>query len=141
MDLNKIFSMFNDVNSKDTDEVNLLVDFSDHPLYWIGGFNKIINNYVFFTQYITKNFNNIPPELNQEEIDIVGITLLFNRSWEYIRRLNLDNSFHIDCLKIKSSESLNNSLEAAIFFFEKIEEYEKCAFLKSIQDKVKDFLI
>jgi hypothetical protein len=141
MDLNKIFSMFNDDNSKDTDEVNLLVDFSDHPLYWIGGFNKIINNYVFFTQYITKNFNNIPPELNQEEIDIVGITLLFNRSWEYIRRLNLDNSFHIDCLKIKSSESLNNSLEAAIFFFEKIEEYEKCAFLKSIQDKVKDFLI
>ncbi len=133
--------MFNDDNSKDTDEVNLLVDFSDHPLYWIGGFNKIINNYVFFTQYITKNFNNIPPELNQEEIDIVGITLLFNRSWEYIRRLNLDNSFHIDCLKIKSSESLNNSLEAAIFFFEKIEEYEKCAFLKSIQDKVKDFLI
>jgi hypothetical protein len=141
MDLNKIFSMFNDDNSKDTDEVNLLVDFSDHPLYWIGGFNKIINNYVFFTQYITKNFNNITPELNQEEIDIVGITLLFNRSWEYIRRLNLDNSFHIDCLKIKSSESLNNSLEAAIFFFEKIEEYEKCAFLKSIQDKVKDFLI
>jgi hypothetical protein len=141
MDLNKIFSMFNDDNSKDTDEVNLLVDFSDHPLYWIGGFNKIINNYVFFTQYITKNFNNIPPELNQEEIDIVGITLLFNRSWEYIRRLNLDNPFHIDCLKIKSSESLNNSLEAAIFFFEKIEEYEKCAFLKSIQDKVKDFLI
>jgi hypothetical protein len=141
MDLNKIFSMFDDVDSKDTDEVNLLVDFSDHPLYWIGGFNKIINNYVFFTQYITKNFNNIPPELNQEEIDIVGITLLFNRSWEYIRRLNLDNPFHIDCLKIKSSESLNNSLEAAIFFFEKIEEYEKCAFLKSIQDKVKDFLI
>jgi hypothetical protein len=45
MDLNKIFSMFNDDNSKDTDEVNLLVDFSDHPLYWIGGFNKIINNY------------------------------------------------------------------------------------------------
>jgi hypothetical protein len=141
MDLNKIFSMFDDGDSKDTDEVSLLVDFSDHPLYWISGFNKIINNYVFFTQYIIKNFNNISPELNQEEIDTIGVTLLFNRSWEYIKRLNLDNPFHIDCLKIKSSESLNDSLEAAILFFEKIEEYEKCAFLKNIQDKVKDFLI
>ncbi len=133
--------MFDDGDSKDTDEVSLLVDFSDHPLYWISGFNKIINNYVFFTQYIAKNFNNISPELNQEEIDTIGVTLLFNRSWEYIKRLNLDNPFHIDCLKIKSSESLNDSLEAAILFFEKIEEYEKCAFLKNIQDKVKDFLI
>ena len=133
--------MFDDGDSKDTDEVSLLVDFSDHPLYWISGFNKIINNYVFFTQYITKNFNNISPELNQEEIDTIGVTLLFNRSWEYIKRLNLDNPFHIDCLKIKSTESLNDSLEAAILFFEKIEEYEKCAFLKNIQDKVKDFLI
>jgi hypothetical protein len=141
MDLNKIFSMFDDGDSKDTDEVSLLVDFSDHPLYWISGFNKIINNYVFFTQYIAKNFNNISPELNQEEIDTIGVTLLFNRSWEYIKRLNLDNPFHIDCLKIKSTESLNDSLEAAILFFEKIEEYEKCAFLKNIQDKVKDFLI
>ena len=141
MDLNKIFSMFDEGDSKDTDEVSLLVDFSDHPLYWISGFNKIINNYVFFTQYIAKNFNNISPELNQEEIDTIGVTLLFNRSWEYIKRLNLDNPFHIDCLKIKSTESLNDSLEAAILFFEKIEEYEKCAFLKNIQDKVKDFLI
>jgi hypothetical protein len=141
MDLNKIFGMFDDGDSKDTDEVSLLVDFSDHPLYWISGFNKIINNYVFFTQYIAKNFNNISPELNQEEIDTIGVTLLFNRSWEYIKRLNLDNPFHVDCLKIKSSESLNDSLEAAILFFEKIEEYEKCAFLKNIQDKVKDFLI
>jgi hypothetical protein len=141
MDLNKIFSMFDDGDSKDTDEVSLLVDFSEHPLYWIGGFNKVINNYVFFTQYITKNFNNIPPELNQEEMDAVGITLLFNRAWEYIKKLNLDNTFHVECLKIKASEPLNNSLSAAIIFFEKIEEYEKCAFLKKIQDKVKDFLI
>ena len=141
MDLNKIFSMFDDDNSKDTDEVNLLVDFSDHPLYWIGGFNKIINNYIFFTHYITKNFNNIPPELNQEEIDMVGITLLFNRAWEYIKKLNLNNTFHVECLKIKSSDSLNNSLGVAIVFFEKMEEYEKCTLLKGIQDKVKEFLI
>lgn len=132
--------MFDDNDSKDTDEVSLLVDFSEHPLYWIGGFNKIINNYIFFTQYIVRNFNNVPPELSKDEIDIVGITLLFNRSWEYIKKLNLDNPFHVDCLKIKSTESLDNSLNAAIIFFEKVEEYEKCAFLKKIQDKVKDFL-
>ena len=74
-------------------------------------------------------------------MDMVGTTLLFNRAWEYIKKLNLNNTFHVECLKIKSSDSLNNSLGVAIVFFEKMEEYEKCALLKGIQDKVKEFLI
>ena len=45
MDLNKIFDSFNQSN-KDDDN-NLLVDFSDHPLFWIGGFNKLITNHLF----------------------------------------------------------------------------------------------
>jgi len=50
INLNKIFDAFDKSNvSKDTDDLSLLVDFSEHPLYWIGYFNKVINNYVFFT--------------------------------------------------------------------------------------------
>ena len=60
MDLNKIFDSF-DQSNKDDDN-NLLIDFSDHPLFWIGGFNKLIANHLFFKKYTAKVFKNISPE-------------------------------------------------------------------------------
>lgn len=141
MDFNKIFDVFdqND-DQKETDDVSLLVDFSEHPLYWIGGFNKLIANHLFFKKYTTKMFKNMSPDSDIETLERAGEYLMFNRAWEYIKDLNVYNSFHMECLKTKSDDVLYNSLEAAIRFFEDLEEYEKCALLKEIQDKVKEFL-
>jgi hypothetical protein len=50
MNLNKIFDLF-DKEYNANDESSLLVDFSEHPLFWIGGFNKLISNHLFFKQY------------------------------------------------------------------------------------------
>ena len=72
INLNKIFDAFDKSNvSKDTDDLSLLVDFSEHPLYWIGYFNKVINNYVFFTQYMTKN-------IKKTSLDVRFSLLSFN---------------------------------------------------------------
>lgn len=141
MDFNKIFDVFdqND-DQKETDDVSLLVDFSEHPLYWIGGFNKLIANHLFFKKYTAKMFKNMSPDGDIETLERAGEYLMFNRAWEYIKDLNVYNSFHMECLKTKSDDVLYNSLEAAIRFFEDLEEYEKCALLKEIQDKVKEFL-
>lgn len=141
MDFNKIFDVFdqND-DQKETDDVSLLVDFSEHPLYWIGGFNKLITNHLFFKKYTAKMFKNMSPDGDIETLERAGEYLMFNRAWEYIKDLNVYNSFHMECLKTKSDDVLYNSLEAAIRFFEDLEEYEKCALLKEIQDKVKEFL-
>lgn len=137
MDINKIFNLFDEGNfSKDaTDDVSLLIDFSEHPLYWIGGFGKLVNNYIYFSQHLIEK-----PNIDKDKLEISDI-LLYNKAWEYIRKLNVNNLIHLDCLKVKSNESLYNALEATLKFFEKYEEYEKCAFLKQIQEKVKDFLI
>ena len=62
MDLDRIFNLFNNENSSSDDESSLLVDFSEHPLYWIGGFNKIISNHLFFKNY-TVNINKLPRNL------------------------------------------------------------------------------
>ena len=141
MDFNKIFDVFdqND-DQKETDDVSLLVDFSEHPLYWIGGFNKLIANHLFFKKYTAKMFKNMSPDGDIETLERAGEYLMFNRAWDYIKDLNVYNSFHMECLKTKSDDVLYNSLEAAIRFFEDLEEYEKCALLKEIQDKVKEFL-
>ena len=139
MDVNKIFDNFKD-NSSESDDTDLLVDFSNHPLYWIGCFVKIIHNHTFFTQHIVKNFNKISPDVMPEDLEKVGETLLYNRAWEQIKNINMNNLFHIECIKFKASPALINSLSEAIKYFESIEEYEKCILLQNILNKTKEFL-
>ena len=139
MDLNRIFNTF-DKEYNTNDETSLLVDFSEHPLFWIGGFNKIINNHLFFKQYTIKTFKNISPDINIEELEKAGEELMFRKAWNYIKSINLDKTFHVECIKLKADEQFMDNLQTSVLFFEAFEEYEKCALLKGIQDKVKEFL-
>lgn len=145
MNFNNIFDAFQQSDDQQpddpqSDEANLLIDFSEHPLYWISGFNKIISNNLFFKMYTVKMFKNVPPDSNLEALENTGEHLMFDKAWDYIKNLNVNNQLHMDCLKIKSNEALLNSLEATLKFFENIEEYEKCILLKELQNKVKDFI-
>lgn len=140
MNLDSIFNLFSDDDFQQ-DETSLLVDFSEHPLFWIGGFNKLIRNHLFFKQYTIKTFKNISPDLEIDDVEKAGEHLMFEKAWGYIKDLNVENPFHIDCIKTKSSEEFLSNLKLTISFFEKLEEYEKCANMKKIEDKVKEFLI
>jgi len=139
MDLNRIFDLF-DKEYSANDESSLLVDFSEHPLFWISGFNKLINNHLFFKQYTVKTFKNISPDINIEELEKAGEELMFRKAWDYIKSINLDKTFHVECLKLKTDEQFIENLQIAISFFEAFEEYEKCALLKHIESKIKEFL-
>ena len=89
INLNKIFDAFDKSNvSKDTDDLSLLVDFSEHPLYWIGYFNKVINNYVFFTQYMTKNIKKTSLDVDIENIKKLSEVIIYNKAWNYIKNIN-----------------------------------------------------
>ena len=138
MDINKLFSSFEDDSINDDDI--LLVDFSEHPLYWISGFVKVINNYTFFTKLNKKNFSKIDPSIKIEEIEKISDSLLYDKAWEYIKSLKINNLFHVECIKLKADENFLHSLTSSIKHFENLEEYEKCAFLKDVESKVKDFL-
>jgi hypothetical protein len=46
----------------------------------------------------------------------------------------------VECIKLKADEQFMDNLQTSVLFFEALEEYEKCALLKGIQDKVKEFL-
>jgi hypothetical protein len=137
MNINNIFQFFNE-DYREDDETEMLIDFSEHPLFWIGGFNKIISNHVFFNQYTSKLFKNISPELNIEEIEKAGEYLMFEKAWGYIKNIDLNNSFHIECIGKKVSTEFLLNLNVAIIFYEVLEEYEKCALLKNIENKIKE---
>ena len=60
---------------------------------------------------------------------------------EELKNIKIENPFHVECIKLKADEKLIVALEISIIHFEKLEEYEKCALLKDVNVKVKDFLI
>jgi hypothetical protein len=138
MNINSIFNLFNE-QSQD-DETSLLIDFSEHPFYWIGGFNKIIANHSYFKQHAVKMFKNVSPSLDEDEVEQAGNHIMFEKAWGYIKDIKLDNQFHIGCLREKSSYIFCKNLEYAVQHFEQFEEYEKCALLKGIELKVKESL-
>lgn len=141
MDLNKIFNLFNNEDDQSiNDDTLLLVDFSEHPLFWISGFNKILDNHLFFKKYTVKTFKNISPDVDIDALEQAGERLMFEKAWNYIKDIDLNKPFHVECIKNKASKSFIDNLQATILFFEDLEEYEKCALLKHIEDKVKEFL-
>jgi hypothetical protein len=137
MNINNIFRAFND--DFEDEETEMLIDFSEHPFYWIGGFNKIIGNHAFFSKYTSKVFKNISPELNIDEVEKAGEHLMFDKAWDYIKNIKLDNPFHVECIGKKASSEFIYNLNIAIAFYEPLEEYEKCALLKNIENKIKEF--
>ena len=140
MNLKNIFDAFNSENFQNDDETSLLMDFSEHPLFWISGFNKIIDNHLFFKQYTVKTFKNISPDVNIDELEKAGEELMFRKAWDYIKSINLNKSLHMDCIKTKASRDFIYNLQISIQFFEALEEYEKCAHMKDIQNKIEEFL-
>ena len=138
MDLNHIFSLFDD--QQNYDETSLLIDFSEHPLFWVSGFNKLLNNHLFFKKYTVKTFKHISPDVNIEELEKAGEELMFRKAWDYIKNIDLNKALHIDVIKSKSNIEFIEHLVLTINFYEVLEEYEKCAHLKAIQNKVEEFL-
>jgi len=137
MDINRIFDLFN--KEQPDDETSLLVDFSEHPLYWISGFNKVVNNHLFFKQFTAKMLEEISSEIDVKEVEDASEAIMFEQAWNYIKSFKVDNPFHLECLRTKISKDLENNLIYAIKYFEGLEEYEKCALLKNIEIKVKEF--
>ena len=63
----------------------------------------------------------------------------FNRAWNYIKKIDTNNIEHCDAIEKLSDEYLDTALELGIHYYEPVEDYEKCAHLKKILDKSKEF--
>ena len=128
----KIFSLFDSPNTMDVHE-----DFMDSPYAKIGMFNKIILNNTVFFQKLKYFFNKNQKAYNEENVNSYALFVTFNRAFFYINQVDIDNNTHIDALMCYNPEQLIYNLDQSILYFEKNEEYEKCAHLF----KIKDFLI
>lgn len=137
MDLNRFFSFLN--NKGDQTEENLDT-FKKTPLFKIGMFVKLIINGLSFKKQVIMFFENSDGNLDMKDVDLMGEFMMYNRAWYWISQVDLTEEEWVDGLKSSSNDELITALKLSIDYFEEEEEFEKCAFLKKIQDFVENYL-
>ena len=141
MDINKIFDLFDnkepDSQKEKAQQVDVLVDYKNHPLFWVGMFKKLIQNHQTFNDQLLKFFDKLDEELSTVDVDKAGEFLVFNRAYDYIQKVDPDNLVTQEALFRFADIHLSVALELSINYFQEHEEYEKCAHLKKILEFVK----
>ena len=130
MDINKIFEFFK--SEDETNETTQIV--LEGPVLWIGMFKKLISNYEAFIQQIIVFFKSSNQDLDTDDIERASSYMVYTRAYDNISQLDVNNQTHLEALKFYSDGYFKVALGASIKYFEGIEEYEKCAVLKTIQD-------
>jgi hypothetical protein len=134
MNINKIFSLFK--SPEEPEETISQIDLSDSPVIWIGMFKRLIINYETFAKQLIKFLGDANPDLNVIEIERISGYMVYDKAYNHLFKLNITNQTHLDCIKLYSDDVFKKTLDAALIYFEGVEEYERCIFLKQIQDIV-----
>ena len=111
-----------------------LEDFKKSPYFKLGMFVKMVKNGLHFKRQIVSFFSKSEPELNINGLDDAGDFMMYNRAWFWISQCKIRSKIWKEALKEYNSEDLVMALKSSIQYFEELEEYERCAFLKKIQD-------
>lgn len=140
IDKNKLFHLFDDSPDQETvSEVRTsLNDFIKSPFAKIGMFTKLILNHFVFHQKLQKFLEKEEPTYNVKSTREAADYTIFNRSWIYIKQIDVDDPDHIEAMLNFNPKIFNKALQNALWYFEAQEEYEKCAHLHKIQKLVKE---
>jgi hypothetical protein len=134
--INDIFGLFGD-NQPQPQEIH--IDFMETPEARIGMFVKLIQNNIVFNQKLKQFFKKVDKEFDEETTQKSSEFTVFNRSWYYIKDIDIDDEKHLYADIEQDTLYLLNALKLSILFFENLEEYEKCAHLHKIEKIVKTF--
>tara|TARA_R100001463_G_scaffold30714_2_gene69852 strand:+ start:381 stop:812 length:432 start_codon:yes stop_codon:yes gene_type:complete len=143
MDKEKIFGLFD--NNFDENLQKEIGGYKKSFHFKIGMFIKVIIYGDRWKNSVVSMFSKANTEFDVKDIDSVGNMMLYTRAWYWISQFDFDNEECINDLNQfldKDEETYNSSdlfisLMRTIKYFEKTEEFEKCAFLVKIRDLLK----
>ena len=136
MDLNKIFSLFRSDDDPAPEEriVANNVELVDHPYIYMGLFKKLIINYNTFSQQLFEFMRSSNVDLDVEKMEKAGVHMVYWRAYDHLAKIDLTNSLHAEIIQTYADSKFIQALDACLQYYEDIEEYEKCAFLKQVRD-------
>jgi hypothetical protein len=136
MNVGGIFALFgfNEDGKKDNKLKKELEAFKETPHFKVGMFIKMVSQGMSFKNQLLKFFSNMQPKMDTADLGEAGDFMMYNRAWYWISECNLRKKDWKLALQDNASEDFIRYLEVVLKYFESMEEYEKCAFLKKIQD-------
>lgn len=134
IDKNKIFGLFGNEENGMSNPVSGMTQkiFSD-PYTKLGMFTKLIINHQVFHQKLEKFLKAEQPNYSVADTKEASEYTVYNRAYHYISKIDLKDMDHLEAVMDFKKKELVDSLKQAINYFEREEEYEKCAFLLEIQ--------
>ena len=136
----RIFNLFSttpEVKEKEEKRISI-EEFIESPYAKIGMFTKLILNHYVFQEKLKKFLKTEEPAYSIENTKEAANYTVFNKAWEYIREIDIENKDHINALIGFNPIVFNKALTCAIVYFQDGEEYEKCAHIFKIQEIVKE---
>jgi hypothetical protein len=130
MDVNNIFSAF----SRDEESDSGYEDITNSPMFWLGAYKKIVVGGGKSSKKFLEAFKSNNKNMDFEDLEKAGEYVLYNRAWGYIKKIDINNDAHRECILLYMDEYLEVAIKLGISYFsqETIEEYEKCAHLRDI---------
>jgi len=143
MNVGGIFALFgfNEDGKEDKKLKKELEAFKETPHFKVGMFSKMVSQGMGFKNQLLKFFSNMQPKIDTSDLGEAGDFMMYNRAWYWISECNLRKKDWKLALQDNASENFIECLEVVLRYFESLEEFEKCALLKKIQDFVKKSLI
>lgn len=135
----EVDDLFNLFSPEDNNYSNTYVDFTTQPVYKLGMYRKLILNHINFKKKVIYFFKKSNAELSLEEMAEAGEFVAYNRAWHYIKDITLEDDDHVEAIVTHGNSALETAFELGIKFFQKTEEYEKCAHLLKLLKKSQEF--
>ncbi len=83
MNIDKIFNLFSkdepDSLREKAQQIDITLDYKNHPLFWVGMFKKLVQNHQVFNDQLLKFFDKLDEGLNIKDVDKAGEYVVFNR--------------------------------------------------------------
>jgi len=135
MDLKKFFKLF-DSEEPENEPVIVNEQLAEHPYIYMGLFKKLILNYETFSTQLFNFMRSTEGDLDVDKLEKAGVHMVYWRAYNHIEKIDLTQEFHIDIIKAYADDKFIKALGMCLHYYEDIEEYEKCAFLKKLSDIV-----
>ena len=99
IDKDKIFKLFVDGKEISGDKTKEEIkDFMNGPYAKIGMFVKLIQNHEVFHKKLEKFLKQEQPDYNVESTKEASEFTVYNRAWNYIKQIDIDNSDHLNAI-------------------------------------------
>ena len=136
MDVDNVFGLFGFGKDKNKSKKieNDIEEFRNTPQFKVGMFYKMIWNGNNFRDQIFSFFGNSNLEKDFTlGLDEASDYMMYTRAYYWIQECNLQDKEWEEALIYYLDKELISCLKLSIKYYEEIEEFEKCAFLKKIQ--------